>query len=269
MTVSLRQIDSLVVDLDGVLWRGPQMLPGVKAFFDQVQDNGLKLLLASNNSTARPDAIRQRLERVDVQVPNQAILTSAIATAGYLKRTLPPGAKILMIGEDGLEHALIQAEFTLVDQADDAQAVVVGMDRAATYDKLAEATLAIRSGAAFVGTNPDRTFPTPRGLVPGNGSLLAAIEAATDTAPTVVGKPETLYFELALETLGSRPGSTMMVGDRLDTDIEGGQRAGLKTGLVLTGVTDQSGLDASQIKPTWVFPDLASLTAALVRAVHD
>lgn len=173
-----------------------------------------------------------------------------------------------MIGEDGLEHALTQSGFNLVDGAESAQAVVVGMDRSVTYDKLAEATLAIRNGAAFVGTNPDRTFPTPRGLVPGNGSLLAALQAATDQAPIIVGKPERRYFELALEKLGSRAETTLMLGDRLDTDIQGAQNAGLNTCLVLTGVTDRATLAQSSLKPTWVFSGLMELTAALDEAHH-
>jgi 4-nitrophenyl phosphatase len=266
---SLAQMDSLIVDLDGVLWRGPEMLPGVNEFFDYVNRSGTRLLLASNNSTARPEAVRDRLEEVGVELPVKAILTSALATAAYLTRNLPAGANLLMIGEDGLEHALTQSGFSLVGGAESAQAVVVGMDRSVTYDKLAEATLAIRNGAAFVGTNPDRTFPTPRGLVPGNGSLLAALQAATDQEPIIVGKPERRYFELALEKLGSRAESTLMLGDRLDTDIQGGQNAGLNTCLVLTGVTDQAALAHSPIKPTWVFSDLMELTAALDEASHD
>ncbi len=263
---SLREMNSLIVDLDGVLWRGPEMLPGVKPFFDYLQLAGIKVLIASNNSTARPDVVQQRLEKVGVELPSRAILTSALATAGYLARTLPDKARILMIGEDGLEHALIQTGFALVSRAEEAQAVVVGMDRAVTYDKLAEATLAIRRGAAFVGTNPDRTFPTPRGLVPGNGSLLAAIQAATDQEPTIVGKPERLYFELALERLGSLAQTTLMLGDRLDTDIQGGHDVGLNTCLVLTGVTDRAALSRSQVQPTWVFSDLIELTASLRQA---
>lgn len=266
---SLALMDSLIVDLDGVLWRGPEMLPGVSEFFDYVNRSGTKLLLASNNSTARPDAVRDRLSQVGVHLPAAAILTSALATAAYLSRSLPAGADLLMIGEDGLEHALTQSGFALVEDADSAQAVVVGMDRSVTYDKLAEATLAIRHGAAFVGTNPDRTFPTPRGLVPGNGSLLAALEAATDQTPTIVGKPERRYFELALEKLGSQAESTLMLGDRLDTDIQGGLNAGLNTCLVLTGVTDRDTLAQSPVKPTWVFSDLVELTAALEEASHD
>ena len=265
---SLTQMDSLIVDLDGVLWRGPEMLPGVNEFFDHINRSGTKLLLASNNSTARPDAVRDRLQDVGVRLPVEAILTSALATAAYLTRSLPPGAPLLMIGEDGLEHALTQSGFNLVDSAESAQAVVVGMDRRVTYDKLAEATLAIRNGAAFVGTNPDRTFPTPRGLVPGNGSLLAAIQAATDQAPIIVGKPERRYFELALEKLSSRAETTLMLGDRLDTDIQGAQNAGLNTCLVLTGVTDRATLAQSPLKPTWIFSDLMELTAALDEAYH-
>lgn len=264
----ISEMNSFVVDLDGVLWRGPEMLPGVAEFFDHIHHSGTKLLLASNNSTARPAAVQRRLEAIGVHVPESSILTSALATAAYLSKTLPAEASVLAIGEDGLRHALTQSGFHLVETADDVRAVVVGLDRDVTYARLAEATLAIRHGAIFVGTNPDRTFPTERGLVPGNGSLLAAVQAATDQDPIIIGKPEKIYFELALEKLKSEPGGTVMLGDRIDTDILGGQNAGLNTCLVMTGVDDRKTLERSQIQPTWVFTDLVELTAALREESH-
>ena len=265
---SLKDVTAVIIDLDGVLWRGPVVLPGVPEFFDLLRDEGIKVLLASNNSTARPAAIQDRLAKLGVAISREEVLTSALATSAYLRRVLPAGASIYVIGEDGLRHALTEAGFTLVESAEGAKAVVVGMDRQVTYAKLGEAALAIRAGAMFIGTNPDRTFPTERGLMPGNGSLLAAVQAATDQDPIVIGKPERTYFELGLEQLGTPAGETLMLGDRLDTDILGGQRVGLLTCLVLTGVVDRQAADASDTKATWVFAGLTELCAALQIARH-
>ncbi len=266
MTASLADVRSLIIDLDGVLWRGHKQLPGVHDFFSVLDRLEMGWLLASNNSTARPAAVCERLAGMGVRVSEEQVLTSALATARYLRRLMPDGQRVLVIGEDGIRFALEQAGFSLTDQAEEAQAVVVGLDRSVTYAQLAEATLAIRGGACFVGTNPDRTFPTERGLVPGNGALLSLLETATDKAPIVVGKPERIYFELALEMVGSRPEATMVLGDRLDTDIIGGQAAGMLTCLVLTGVSDRAALEQSQTQPTWVFPDLIALSSALSEA---
>jgi 4-nitrophenyl phosphatase len=265
---TLKDVAAMIIDLDGVLWRGPVVLPGVSEFFELLRDAGIKVLLASNNSTARPAAIQDRLGKLGVTISREEVLTSALATSAYLKRVLPSGASIFVIGEDGIRHALAEAGFALAPGADGAKAVVVGMDRQVTYAKLGEAALAIRAGAMFVGTNPDCTFPTERGLMPGNGSLLAAVQAATDQDPIVIGKPERTYFELGLEQLGTPPGETLMLGDRLDTDILGGQQVGLLTCLVLTGVVDQQAADASEIKATWVYPGLPELSAALRTARH-
>jgi 4-nitrophenyl phosphatase len=266
MTHSLAEVKAVIVDLDGVLWRGRSPLSGVPSFFALLDQLGIRWLLASNNSTARPSAVIQRLAELGVSVRDDQVLTSALATARYLKHRMPDAGRVLVVGEDGLRDALEESGFELTDEAPDARAVVVGLDRSVTYARLAEASLAIRAGALFVGTNPDRTFPTERGLVPGNGALLAILETATDQAPVVVGKPEQIYFNLALEMVGSQPGAAMVLGDRLDTDILGGQRAGMLTCLVLTGVTDLSALQQSQIQPNWVFPDLVALAAALSEA---
>jgi HAD superfamily hydrolase (TIGR01457 family) len=266
MTASLSDIRSMIIDLDGVLWRGKTPLPGVPEFFMLLDRLGIRWLLASNNSTARPEAVLRRLADLGVQADEGQVLTSALATARYLRRTMPDARRVLVIGEDGIRHALEAAGFSLTDEAAQAEAVVVGLDRSVTYNRLAEATLAIRNGASFIGTNPDRTFPTERGLVPGNGALLAILETASDVQPIVVGKPEPIYFQLALEMVAGHPETTLVLGDRLDTDILGGQSAGLLTCLVLTGVTDQPALEQSELRPNWVFPGLIDLASALSEA---
>src|SRR5262249_55525934 len=156
--------------------------------------------------------------------------------------------RVYVIGEDGLRLPLIDAGFTVAEEGA-AEFVVLGMDRKITYDKLRRATLLIRAGASFIATNPETTFPTQQGLVPGAGALIAAITSATGVSPLVIGKPEPACFEMALEKMGTRVGETAAIGDRLDTDIVGGHRAGLPTILVLTGVSSRNDIASALIKP--------------------
>ena len=162
-----------------------------------------------------------------------------------------------MIGEVGLVQTLAEQGFYLSEE--DVLAVVVGLDRNLTYEKLKKATLLIRSGVPFIGTNPDRTFPTPQGLIPGAGAVIAAVEAATDVKPVYAGKPETYLYQLALDRLAVPPQEALVIGDRLDTDITGGQSLGCKTGLVLTGVSTET--EALNWKPAldYIASDLFSL----------
>jgi 4-nitrophenyl phosphatase len=188
------------------------------------------------------------------------ILTSSLATANYMAGIAPPGARVFCVGMDGLREALTEAGLELVE--DDADYVVAGMDFRICYERLAQATLQIRAGAEFVATNPDRTFPSERGIVPGAGSLLAFLTAATGVEPVVIGKPETAMIDLALARMGAEPKATAMLGDRLETDILAGKRAGLTTLLVLSGVTDEALLAGSEIQPDLVLADVAHLHAA-------
>lgn len=256
----------LIVDMDGVLWRGQAPLPGLIELFEFIRPRPMPIILATNNATTSPEGVKEKLRRLGVEVSLDEVLTSAIASAKWLSGCLPPEARVLVIGEGGLRSTLSEHGFVLVDSADDVEAVVVGMDRQITYERLAEAALAIQSDALFVGTNPDKSFPTERGLVPGNGALLAALEATTDTKPVVIGKPEPPLFEQALDLLGTPAEDTLVIGDRLETDILGGQRAGLCTALVLTGVTRRDHLTTSSITPDWVYEGLPDLLQALEEA---
>jgi 4-nitrophenyl phosphatase len=166
---------------------------------------------------------------------------------------------VFVVGENGLQTALRETGFHLVE--DKAEYVVVGMHFSVCYELLRDATLQIRAGARFIGTNPDRTFPSELGIVPGAGSLLAFLEAATGVKPTVVGKPETAMMEQGLERMKATTDTTAVLGDRLETDILAGQRSGLSTLLVLSGVTDQAMLAETSIQPDAVFRDVAHLQA--------
>jgi 4-nitrophenyl phosphatase len=189
------------------------------------------------------------------------VLTSGEATAAYLATVAPPGAPIYPIGEEGLRRTLTRHGFTLVeDSRSRAEYVVVGWDRQLSWAKLAEATLLINAGARLVGTNPDRSYPTERGVVPGNGAQLAALEAASGVKAFVVGKPEPWMYEEAMRRMDARPETTAVIGDRLDTDIPGGVRLGLTTALVLSGIASEADLAASPFKPDVVAADIGALT---------
>ncbi len=253
----LASIKNLIVDMDGVLFRGHQTLPGAGEFIGMLREKAMPFLLLTNNSTRTPAQYVTKLQDMGIEVAEDNILTSAQATALYLERVVPPGAGVYVIGEDGLRAAMLEKGYRVVEEGVDV--VVVGLDRYLTYEKLKIAALAIRQGARFIGTNPDKTLPTEEGFHPGAGSMLAAVEAATDVTPTVIGKPQTAIFDLALTKLGVGKEGTAVVGDRLDTDILGGYRASLITILVTSGVATRRDLAGSEVKPDFVFDDLRHL----------
>jgi len=257
---SLAHVRALVIDVDGVLWHGKQNLPGVPAFFDFLRARDIAFIIATNNSARPASEIVERLARMNVAVNDAQVLTSAEATARYLPRLVSKGARVLLVGGQGIADELTRAGFQLVER--DADAVVVGIDWQLTYDKLKRATVEIRRGAKFIGTNGDKTFPTEEGLVPGAGSLIAAIQTATDVAPTIIGKPERAMYDIALEKIGAARATAAMLGDRLDTDIQGAQRAGLAGILVLTGVVKREHLAGASIVPELVVENLDALRAA-------
>lgn len=250
--------------MDGVLWEGNRPLPGLVEFFAALRARGLKFVLATNNASQTPEQYQARLAGFGVTVDRGEVLTSAQAAALYLRARAGIGTRVFSIGEAGVRQALAEQGFVLTELYDvSAQYVVVGMDRALSWDKLATATLNIRAGAVFVGANPDRTFPTERGLTHGNGAVLAALQAATDQAPVIMGKPEPLIYQIALERLGVEPAAAIAIGDRLETDILGAERAGLRSILVLSGVTTRADLERSEIRPSWVMDDIQAITRVL------
>jgi 4-nitrophenyl phosphatase len=247
---------SLIIDLDGVLYRGNEPIEGAREFIALLQREEIPFLLLTNNSTRTPGRYVEKLAKMGIVVGESDVLTSAQATALYLERIAPPGARVYAIGEEGLRAALGEKYILTEDKAD---FVVVDMDSELTYEKLRVATLLIRGGAGFIATNPDKTLPTEEGLIPGNGAILAALEAATGVAPFVVGKPEPAIFDLALARMGVGKEGAVVIGDRLETDILGGWRAGLITILVLSGATSRQELENSPVKPDLVFEDVRQL----------
>jgi 4-nitrophenyl phosphatase len=263
MTLDVR---GLLIDLDGVVYTGSQAIPGAPEFVGQARRRGLAFLLVTNNSTTSPEQVAERLAGMGVQVEPAEILTSAQAAMAYVRaHSEDRTRRVLVVGEAGLTSAAEGEGLELARDGAEADWVVAGLDRSFDYQKLARATRAIRAGARFVASNADALLPIEGGdVLPGAGSIVAAIRAATGVEPVVVGKPEPAMFEAGLLKLGGlQPGQVAMVGDRLDTDIAGGHAAGLRTILVLSGVTTRELLATSSVQPDGVADDLAGVAGLL------
>lgn len=265
----MKEIKHLILDMDGVLWHGETPLERLPEFFKTLDQLGIRYLFATNNASKTPDQYVQKFGRFGVSITAEQVMSSALATAAYLSQAYNPAeTTVYMVGDDGLYNALTAAGFTVLDRDDHqstADLVTVGLNRKVTYDDLAFATVHIRRGARFIGCNPDVTFPSELGLLPGNGSLLALISAATDVQPTIIGKPGTIMFQECVRRLGEEATghNTAMIGDRLNTDIAGGHNAGLQTILVLSGVSKREEIVNSDVQPDYVFADIHELARAL------
>ena len=253
---------NLIIDMDGVLWRGDTALPGLEEFVSTIRNTKTRMVLATNNSSSTVDQYISKLKRMGVHVTPEEILTSAQATGSYLYKIAPKRSRVFVIGGDGITNAIRDHEFVLTE--DDPDYVVIGIDKKITWEKLNTAVMNIRAGAKFIGTNPDTTYPTENGIGVGNGAILAAVKVATGISPLVIGKPETPIYEQALQRLQSDSSDTLMIGDRLDTDILGAQRAGITTLLVLTGVTTLEMSKASVVQPDLVLTGLPDITSGLL-----
>lgn len=254
----------LIIDMDGVLWRGNTPMPHLVEFFNTLRRRKIAFVLATNNASKSTAEYVQRLADFGVKVKPDEIMTSPAATALYLAASAP-NARVFCLGEPGLAAELRGKNVHVLEGYDEsATHVVVGIDRYLTYQKLCDAALLIRKGAAFIGTNPDVTFPSERGIVPGNGATLAALQAATGVKPIIIGKPEVEMMTLSMARMKATPANTAVLGDRLDTDILAGINAKLHTILVMSGVTDEAELAASPIQPDYVFADIGELTDRLL-----
>lgn len=260
------EVRALIIDMDGVLWRANEPIGDLPFVFSRFEQRGLKVLLATNNSTRTPAQYLEKLRGFGVNLREEQILTSSEAAALYLRTRFPAGGPVYIIGEDGLHTSLASNGFHPYSQ-DNAEiaplAVVVGMDREINYQKLTNATLLIRAGTPFIATNPDTTFPTPEGLAPGAGAILAAIEVATGVQPYVLGKPFSGMYEVALQRLEISAQQALAIGDRLETDIAGAQALGCHTALVLSGVTSPDEAHAWAPPPNFIASDLTSLVQTL------
>lgn len=256
-----RQIRGIICDMDGVLWRGGNALPGFHEFFTLLQDLKLEHIFVTNNSSKTPQTHMDKLARMGEHTTTDHILTSALAGADYLAAHASTGARVYVIGGPGVIQALTARGFCL-SAGDVADYVMVGWDQHLTWDKLAVATRLILAGAGFVATNPDCTFPMETTLAPGNGAQIAALQAATGVTPSVAGKPHPILYEQAQARMGIAPEHTLVIGDRLDTDILGGIRLGMPTALLLSGISAARVLQTSPIRPDRVFDNLLALVTA-------
>ena len=248
----LKSITHLLIDMDGVLFRGRTPIPRASPFVKWLEMRDLSYRLLTNNSTRTPERNAEALAAMGFDVRPDQIFTSSLATAGYLKQEGAEGQNVFVVGEDGLLQALSAIGVTITKTPSEAAWVVAGLDRRVTYAKLRDAAFAVQNGARFVATNSDANLPVEEGLVPGAGSLQAVITLTTNVRPVVIGKPEALMLELGAAAIGGDRTNTAMLGDRLDTDIEAARRAGMKSILVLTGVSTEADLDNNPAAP----PDL-------------
>lgn len=244
-----------LIDLDGTIYKGKSRIPAGEAFVHELQAREIPYLFVTNNTTRTPETVRGMLAtHFNIETPVSTIYTATLATIDYMKdQNL--GKKAYVIGEVGLKDAIEEAGFILDEEAPDY--VVIGLDWQVDYEKFAKATLAIQKGAHFIGTNPDLNIPTERGLLPGAGSLIALVEAATRVEPVIIGKPKAIIMDKAIEHLGLAREEVVMVGDNYLTDIRAGIDNGIPTLLVTTGFTKAEEVPTLPIAPTHVVSSLA------------
>ncbi len=254
-------IKALILDMDGVVWKADEPIGNLPEIFTHIRTRELKFVFATNNGTKTPEEYQQKLAGLGVDIDPGQIVTSALGIAFMLAQIYPRGTKIFVIGENGMRLALEEKGFRLlsVENAPEAQAVVMGIDRSINFEKVVEATLLVRNGIPFYTTNTDRTFPTPRGEIPGSGAWVSVITTATNIEPIIAGKPLPYLIELSLERLGSKKEETIVVGDRLETDIAAGQTVGCPTALVLSGVSTREQANKWKPAPDVITDSLSTL----------
>ncbi|PPK70526.1 HAD-IIA family hydrolase [Actinokineospora auranticolor] len=245
-----------LMDMDGVLVHEEHLIPGADVLISELTAAATPFLVLTNNSIYTPRDLRARLLRTGLDVPESAIWTSALATAKFLD-TQRPGGSAFVIGEAGLTTALHQVGYVLTDR--DPDYVVLGETRTYSFTAITRAIRLIEEGARFIATNPDATGPSREGSLPATGSVAALIERATGRAPYYVGKPNPLMMRSALRALGAHSETTLMIGDRMDTDVRSGLEAGLHTILVLSGISGAQTADLFPYRPTLVLDSVADL----------
>jgi NagD protein len=258
--VPRREIASWLMDMDGVLVHEESAIPGADRFLARLRELELPFLVLTNNSIYTPRDLSARLRASGLEVPEESIWTSALATARFLQEQRP-GGSAFVIGESGLTTALHEAGYTLTERNPDY--VVLGETRVYSFGRITQGIRLIAGGARFIATNPDATGPTPDGPLPATGSVAALISRATGVAPYFVGKPNPLMMRTALNTLDAHSESTAMIGDRMDTDVVSGLEAGLRTFLVLSGVTTRAEAERFPYRASRIVDSVADLVDEL------
>lgn len=245
----MKKYAGYMIDLDGTIYRGKEKIPAAKRFIERLQEHDIPFLFVTNNSTQAPIKVVENLaNNFDIHVKEENVYTSALATADYIAELNKDKRSVYVIGEVGLKQAILDKGFRFEETNPDY--VVVGLDYDVTYHKFELATLAIKRGAKFIGTNADTNLPNERGLVPGAGSVIALVECSTQQKATYIGKPETIIMEKALERLSLPKDEVVMVGDNYMTDIKAGINFGIDTMLVYTGVSTRELVRKQEIAPT-------------------
>ncbi|WP_461866745.1 HAD-IIA family hydrolase [Thermococcus sp.] len=252
----------IIFDMDGVLYRGNTLIEGALEIVEFLKERGIPFIFLTNNSTKTAEMYREKLLRLGIDVKEEQIITSGYATARYLRKHFKKG-RVFVIGGRGLIEEIRNIGWEIIwpeeagEKWRDIDYVVVGLDTGLTYEKLKYATLAIRNGAEFIGTNPDTTYPSEEGIVPGAGSIIAALKVATEREPLIIGKPYEPVWEIIREKLNEK--EIWVVGDRLDTDIAFAKRIKAKAIMVLTGVNGIQDVEKSEIKPDLILPSIKEL----------
>jgi NagD protein len=257
-----RTTESWLLDMDGVLAREGKVIPGADRFVSRLRELDRPFLVLTNDSTYTPRDLSARLRTTGLDIPEQAIWTSALATARFLGEQRP-GGSAFVIGEAGLTTALHDAGYTLTDKEPDY--VVLGETRTYSFERITHAIRLVLAGARFIATNPDPSGPSPDGPLPATGAIAALINRATEVAPYFVGKPNPLMIRSALNALGAHSETTAIVGDRMDTDIVAGLEAGLEAILVLSGVMARGEVDRYPFRPSRIVDSVADLVDELGR----
>jgi len=244
----VKQYKGYIIDLDGTMYRGNEVIDAAIPFIQTLIENDLSYVFLTNNSTMTLEQVAHKLTCMGIHATTQNICTTSMATATYIK-SKKPHARCYVIGEEGLRDAIKKEGLQLVDD-ENCDFVVVGLDRSITYEKLAIGSLALNRGAEFVSTNSDVAIPSERGLLPGNGSLTSVLTVATGKKPTFIGKPEEIIVKEALKLVGTNHKDTLVIGDNYETDIKAGLNAGIDTLMVFTGVTPFETYETLATKPT-------------------
>jgi NagD protein len=258
--MSNREISAWLMDMDGVLVTEEHVIPGAPEFIARLRELERPFLVLTNNSMYTRRDLRARLQRSGLDLPEEAIWTSALATAGFLEDQRP-GGSAFVVGEAGLTTALHAAGYTITDR--DPDYVVLGETRTYSFERITRAIQLVAAGARFIATNPDNFGPSPDGPLPATGSVAALISRATGVDPYYVGKPNPLMMRSALNAIDAHSESTAMIGDRMDTDIVSGLEAGLLTVLVLTGVTSREDAERHPFRPSLIVDSVADLVPKL------
>ena len=260
--LDILNLKALILDMDGVLWRDSSPIGDLHKIFERINNLDLRVIMATNNASRNPGQYVDKLSSFGVDIEPWQVINSGVATVHYLKKQFPKGGNIFVIGEEALVQILEDGGFPHSDEAP--RAVVAALDRGINYQKLKKAALLIQKGLPFIGTNPDKSYPIPEGLAPGAGAILAALETTTGVSPIIMGKPQPTMYKQALERLGTSPSETLVVGDRLETDIAGAQKIGCPSALVLSGVTPVT--EAKVWRPS---PDIIALELSKVLDIFE